>query len=135
MAVTIEDIALELGRATPAVDSIEAQQWAVWIGRAKSLIARRAERLGVTGLDPDVVDTVVTLAVAAHVRQPDDVTIVDRSVDDARVSKHYKSSTGRVSIIDEWWADLGLTGSTGAFSTRPGFEPDRADPFWWEPTP
>ena len=41
------------------------------------------------------------------------------------VSRRYESSTGRVGILDEWWTWLGLTSPSGAFSTRPGFDPDR----------
>jgi hypothetical protein len=64
--------------------------------------------------------------VVAKVRRPDDATQVDISIDDGRVSKMYQSSTGTVYIRPEWWRFLGLAGSAGAFSTRPGFEPDRS---------
>lgn len=126
MAVTHENIATRLGVATPDQSSVQGKQWTAWIGDARRLIRVRAERLGVTleDLDQEVVDAVVTLAVVAMARKPDDSTMVDVSVDDGRVSRHYSSSTGRVTILDEWWLDLGLGGNSGAFSTRPGFEPD-----------
>lgn len=130
MAVTLENIAVELGRATPTADSIEGKQWQSWIDRATSIIHKRAEKLGVpvADLDAEVVDYVVTLAVAAHVRQPDNSTQVDIAIDDGRVSKRYETSTGRVSILDEWWEDLGLIDDSGAFTVTPTFVPDNAWP-------
>ena len=72
MAVTIDDIAVELGRATPAEGSIEAKQWGSWIGRAEGAIHRRAERFGVdpASLDRDAFDEVVTYIVARLARTP-----------------------------------------------------------------
>lgn len=126
MAVTIDDVALELGRATPSADSIEARQWVRWIARARQLIDSRAVSLGVPldSLDEESVDSVVAMAVAAHVRRPDDSTTVDIQVDDARMSKRYESSTGRVTILPEWWDELGLVDASGAFSVTPYFQPD-----------
>ena len=137
MAVTLDDIAERLGVATPDPAGPQGKQWAKWIADAVALIEGRAERVGVdlSGIDPDRVDRVVELAVVAMARRPDDATTVDVSVDDGRVLRSYQSSTGRVGILDEWWADLGLLDSSGAFSTRPGFEPDRLCPQWWEPAP
>ena len=137
MAVTLDDIAERLGVATPEPTSTQGKQWTKWIADAVALIEGRAERVGVdlSGIDPDRVDRVVELAVVAMARKPDDATTVDVSVDDGRVLRSYQSSTGRVGILDEWWADLGLLDNSGAFSTRPGFEPDRLCPQWWEPAP
>lgn len=126
MAVTLDDIATRLGVATPANDSPTGKQWLAWIDDAQALIAMRAESLGLTleGLDPVQRLRVVTLAVVAMARKPDDATTVDVAIDDGRVSRRYESSTGRVGILDEWWTWLGLTSPSGAFSTRPGFDPD-----------
>lgn len=137
MAVTLDDIAERLGVATPDSTSPQGKQWSKWIGDAIDLIERRAERVGVDlgDLAEERVDRVVELAVVAMARKPDDATTVDVSVDDGRVLRSYQSSTGRVGILDEWWADLGLLDNSGAFSTRPGFEPDRLCPQWWEPAP
>lgn len=125
VAVTLDDIADRLGVATPDLVSPQGKQWSKWIGDAEALIGQRADRLfvPVTELDPEQVDRVVELAVTAMARKPDDATTVDVSVDDGRVARTYKSSTGRVVILDEWWFDLGLGDTSGAFSTRPGFEP------------
>lgn len=126
MAVSIDKIAARLGVATPDSGSVKAAQWQEWIGDAEALIELRATRLGVSleSLDPHARDRVVALAVVAMARRPDDSTMVDVSVDDGRVSRHYSTGGGRVTILDEWWVDLGLVGEPGAFSTRPGFEPD-----------
>lgn len=126
MAVALEDIATRMGVATPGSNSPQGKQWVTWIGDATLLVRLRAESLGLTleGLDPEALDRVVTLAVVAMARKPDDATTVDVAIDDGRVSRRYESSTGRVGILDEWWGWLGLTTPSGAFSTRPGFDPD-----------
>jgi hypothetical protein len=118
MAVTPDDIAVELGRTAPAPDEIEFTQWERWIADALMLISAR---LGdVSELDQDRLDYVVRLAVAAHVRRPDDATQVAVSVDDGSVSRTYRSSRGRVEIIDDWWALLSPTDTGGsAFSITP----------------
>lgn len=122
MAVTVDDIAVELGRATPSQGSVEFEQWQRWIDRAVKLIEKRAERVGVDfeSLDPEVVDAVVTMAVVAHARKPDDSTMVDVSVDDGRVSRQYRSSNGQVTVLDDWWADLGLSIAEGAWTVDAG---------------
>ena len=122
MSVTTADIAAALGRPTPPPDSTDSAQWSMWIDDALMLIGAR---LGdVSQLDQTRLDYVVREAVVAMVRRPDDSTQVDVAIDDGRVSKRYSSSTGKVGITDEWWSWLGLAGSSSAFSTRPGFEPD-----------
>lgn len=120
MAVTTDDIAARLGRS---LTTAEAAQVGLWIGDAEYLIDARAERLERT-VDLDVRDRVVALAVVEMARNPNNETQVDVAVDDGRVSRRYSSSQGRVGITDEWWTWLGLLGEPGAFSTRPGFEPD-----------
>jgi len=118
MAVTPDDIAVELGRTAPSTTTQEYAQWQRWIADALFLIGRR---LGdVTLLDQEALDYVVRQAVATHVRRPDDATQVTVSVDDASSSRTYRSSRGRVEIIDEWWAMLAPTDTTTrAFSIRP----------------
>lgn len=118
MAVIPSDIAVELGRTAPDADSAEYAQWELWIGDALLLISAR---LGVLAdLDQGHLDYVVRQAVAAHVRRPDDATQVAVSVDDGSVSRTYRSSRGRIEILDEWWALLSPTDTTTrAFSVRP----------------
>lgn len=126
MAVTPTTIAVALGRTAPAEDSAEWAQWEMWISDALMLISARLVGDG-TGqvpslgdLDQAVLDYVVREAVVAQIRRPDDATTVDVRVDDGAVSKTYRSSAGRISIIDAWWDLLSPTDSGGgAFSIRP----------------
>ncbi len=116
MAVTPEMIATALGRATPT--DIEYDQWAMWISDALMLVEARKVALEiVTALDAAKLDYVVREAVVTHVRRPDNATQVTVSVNDASTSRTYRSSSGRIEILDEWWTLLGLTSaSTGIFS-------------------
>jgi hypothetical protein len=118
MAVSPIDIAVELGRTAPSASSTEYAQWEQWIADALFLIGRR---LGdVAELDQPTLDYVVRQAVTAHVRRPDDATQVSVSVDDGSVARTYRSSRGRVEIIDEWWGLLAPADTTGkAFSITP----------------
>lgn len=126
MSLTYEDIAVAAGRPSPIYGSIEQQQWDMWIGDALRLVHNRMDRLGLDfgTLNADDVDYVVRESVKSVVLRPDAATQVDVAVEDGRVSRRYQSSTGRVEILPEWWLLLGVTESSGAFSIRPGFEPD-----------
>lgn len=118
MNVTPEIIAVALGRTAPADESPEFAQWEMWISDALMLIEAR---LGDPDeLDQGKLDYVVREAVVAHIRKPDDSTQVEVAVDDARASRTYSSSKGRVTIIDDWWNLLAPkeSGPT-AFSIRP----------------
>ncbi len=118
MAISPQDIWVELGRTADLTDA-EYAQLETWISDALFLIRKR---LGpIEDLDAETVDYVVRQAVAAHVRRPDDATQVSVSVDDASTSRTYRSSKGRVVILDEWWAMLSpVTDTAGrAFSIRP----------------
>lgn len=114
MAVTPENIAVALGRTAPAIDSTESQQWDMWIADALMLIEARLGDLA--ELDQAKLDYVVREAVVAHVRKPDDATQVEIAVDDARSSRTYRTSKGRVTILDEWWDLLSPTSASGAFA-------------------
>lgn len=71
MAVTVENVAVALGRETPGASSAEYKQWTMWINDAVMLI--EAKRLAVK---PDLVlgqialDYVVREAVVAQVKKP-----------------------------------------------------------------
>lgn len=102
MAVTPDTIATALGR--DAEGAAEESQWTMWIDDALLLIE---DRLGDPAeLDQAKLDYVVREAVVAHVRNPDDATQVSISVGEASTSKSYRSSSGRVTIREEWWAML-----------------------------
>jgi len=121
MAVTVDTIAVALGRTAPDAGSPELAQWEMWITDAIRAIDRRADALGVDvdSLNPDDVDYVVREAVTDHIKHPDDATQVAVSVDDGNVSRTYRSSRGRVTILPEWWEILFPT-----TATRRAFEID-----------
>lgn len=116
MSVTPAMIAVALGKAAPEPGSVTEQQWQMWIDDAEMLIEARRLLLGLEQPDEAKTDYVIREAVADHVKRPDDATQVTVSVDDASSSRTYKSGKGRVTILDEWWALLGLVEPSGAFS-------------------
>lgn len=120
--VTLEQIADEASLPTPESGSQQGRQWSTWIADALLQVSARAG--DVSGLDQDMLEYVVRMAVAAKVKRPDSATQVDVSVDDARVSRRYESSTGQVTILPEWWALLGIADESGAFTVTPSFDPD-----------
>jgi hypothetical protein len=121
--VTPAAIAVALGLAAPDSGSVTEARWQLWIDDALMLVQVRYDSMEDDTLvvDPIRLDYVIREAVAAHAQRPDDSTQVSVSVDDASVAKTYRSSRGRVTILDEWWALLGLTttSGSGAFSFRP----------------
>ena len=104
--VSIAQIEDRLGRP---LTGAEQRQVPLWIEDAEAAIERRMQRLGIPHVDMDDRVRVVQKAVTAMAKRPDDATRVDIAVDDARVGKTYSSSTGEVTIKDEWWDELGLT--------------------------
>ena len=74
-------------------------------------------------------------AVAMMAKRPDDATQVTVSIDDGATSKTYRSGTGRVTILDEWWNLLSPTTSTSgrAFEvdTMPASAGVYGVDYWW----
>lgn len=116
MSVTPNMLAVALGMTAPGAGSVTEQQWAMWVDDAEMLIEARRIALGATAPDLAKLDYVVREAVVAHIKRPDDATQVTVAVDDGSSSKSYKTGKGRVTILDEWWALLGLVEATGAFA-------------------
>lgn len=111
MSVTPETIAVALGVTAPASDSAQFAQWSMWIDDALMLVEAR---LGDPAeLDQAKLDYVVREAVVMQARRPDDATQVTVSVDDASTSRTYRTGSGRVTILDEWWELLAPTSQTG----------------------
>lgn len=107
-------VAVALGVSTPEADSTTEAQWEMWIADALMLVQARVDSIDPTpDVDQAVLDYVIREAVVAQVRRPDDATQVTVSVDDASTSKTYRTSSGRVTILDEWWLMLGLTSTAG----------------------
>lgn len=116
-AVTTAMLAIALGKAAPEVGSVTDSQWLMWIEDAAMLIESRRIKLGLEEPDQAKVDYVIREAVVAHIRRPDDATQVTVAVDDGSTSRSYKSGNGRITILDDWWALLGLVESDdGAYS-------------------
>lgn len=119
MSVTPANVATTLGRPTP--DSLEYDQWALWISDARMLIANRLGDLG--DLVQADLDYVVRESVAARVRNPGAETSSTVSVDDGSVTRRYGRSTGQITILDEWWAMLTPAADGGSFYTVPVYSP------------
>jgi len=112
--VTPAMIAVALGVAAPAVGSQQEAQWQMWIDDALMLIQTRVDSIDpLPTVDQARLDYVIREAVVSQARRPDDATQITVSVDDASTSRTYRSSRGRVDILDEWWTLLGLTGAGG----------------------
>ena len=134
--VTPDDIAVALGLADPS-DAVAAQ-WQLWIDDALMLIGIRVDSIDpAPAIDQAKLDYVVRQAVVAQVKRPDDATQVTVSVDDGSTSRTYRSSKGRVDILDEWWTLLGLAGGRGrAFEvdTMPAGRGRLGRDYWWVTT-
>jgi hypothetical protein len=132
MSVTPVNIAVALGRTAPDAGSADDLQWQMWIDDALMLIGAR---LGdTTLLDQAKLDYVVREAVVAQVRRPDSATQVTVAVDDASTMRTYRSSKGRIEILDEWWELLSPTESKGkAFEvdTMPADAGVYGVDYWW----
>ena len=112
--VTPAMIAVALGVAAPDPGSAQAEQWQMWIDDVLMLVGARADSISpAPTVDQARLNYVVREAVVAQARRPDSATQVTTSVDDGSVSKTYRSSAGRIDILDEWWSLLGLTASGG----------------------
>jgi hypothetical protein len=118
MSVTPEMLAVALGQAAPEPASVMYQQWQMWVEDAYMLVeVRRAKIAPDMFLDQARLDYVIREVVVAHIKKPDDATQVTIAVDDASTSKTYQSGKGRVTIVDEFWALLGLLEpESGAYS-------------------
>lgn len=115
MTVQVSDIETALGRTLTADEQGQANQW---IADALMLIE---VRLGDTSLlNQPALDYVVREAVVARFRNPDGYQ--SESIDD--YTYRHGTETRRVTILPEWWELLSPTTLSGAFSTRPTFEPD-----------
>lgn len=121
MPVTPADIAVELGRAAPGSTTPEYLQWSAWIDRAYRAIERRREYLGAAAPPADVVDDVVTLAVARKARNPLGAESITEQVgvDDGNLQQTARYRDGSVDILDEWWGWLfpGLVNNVGSTQT------------------
>ena len=115
MTVQVSDIETALGRTLSATEQAQATQWI-----ADALLIIEARLGDTTALDQDRLDYVVREAVVARFRNPEGYQ--SESIDD--YTYRHGSETRRVTILPEWWDLLAPARESGAFSTRPTFEPD-----------
>ncbi len=129
---TVQDVSDRLGR--PISDPAEVTQVTAWLADVESIIEERFARAGLVlsaqiALDNPSLATVVRVeseAVIRRIYQPlPGRTSTTRSVDDASVTDRWEGSGTYDWLTDGEWSDLLPSATAGAFSTRPGFEPDR----------
>src|SRR5699024_3380572 len=134
---TVEKLATELGRTADSVSDGERAQWAQWLARVERTIEGRFRRLGMSLAaqvalgDPSTaaVGDVEVAVVARKVRNPEGTTSTTVSVDDGSVTKRrdgrHVDDLGFLRLTDWEWDLLLPAGRVDAWSTRPGFVPDR----------
>lgn len=115
MTVMITDIETALGRTLSTDEAAQATQWI-----ADALLLVKVRLGDPAELDQDALDYVVREAVVARFRNPEGYQ--SESIDD--YTYRHGTETRRITILPEWWELLSPATQSGAFSTRPGFEPD-----------
>ena len=110
-----EDIAVAMGRSAESLDNLERAHFQRWIDDAALLISQKVADDAV--IDANVLDYVIRQAVVAVAQGPQpNVSSESVQVDDASLTTRYVRAARRVSILPEWWAMLGVSGSGRAFS-------------------
>lgn len=113
------DVAAHLGRPLTTSESEQVQKWIGWLSGD---IERKLTGIPV---DPSVAEQAVTESIVTYMRNPDSALSVTASIDDGSVSKRYSTASGRVELLDHFWAKLGwVEPRRGAYSIRPHYAPD-----------
>lgn len=124
----VTDVSTRLGR--PITDPNEVAQVEAWLGDVESLILARIPDLhdAVDAGQPTAATVVMVeaTAVVRKVRNPDGKQ--NERIDDYSYGLSAEAARGELFLTDDEWALLLPRSSSEAFSTRPGFEPDRG---WW----
>ena len=140
---TVEQVATELGRAVDSITDLERDQWQQWLDQVERTIEGRFRRVGLdlaaqVALGDPEAETVADVEVAVgarKVRNPEGTTSTPVSVDDGSVTKRREGSKiddlGYLRLTDDEWDQLLPAGHADAWSTRPGFVPDRCGPYRW----
>lgn len=131
---TVADVGTRLGR--PITEPAEVAQVNAWLGDVESLILARVPNL--VELVDDGRPTAATVAmieanaVIRKVKNPDGKQ--NERIDDYSYGLNADAARGDLFLTDAEWALLLPVSASGAFSTRPGFEPDCGlRPLdWWE---
>lgn len=134
----ISDVEARLGR--PISAATEIAQVNAWLSDVESQISARFRRFGlvlseqIAAGNPDLA-TVVRVEASVVVRRVQNPepgrTSTTRSVDDASVTDRWETGGSPWDLTESDWFDLLPASSSGAFSTRPGFEPGRTCPQEW----
>lgn len=129
MYANLSDVADRLGR--PITDPLEVKQVNAWIGDVEAIIRARIPDLDervVTGVPSlEVVAMVVTNAVVRKALNPTGKQ--NERIDDYSYGLTEDAARGDLFLTDAEWQLLLPDASSGAFSVRPAFEPDRACPW------
>ncbi|MGO1562110.1 MAG: Gp19/Gp15/Gp42 family protein [Actinomycetaceae bacterium] len=125
MYATLTDVADRLGR--PISDPLEIKQVTAWISDIESIVRARVpdldDRIADGSPSADVVRMVVTNAVVRKSLNPTGKQ--NERIDDYSYGLTEDAARGELFLTDAEWDLLTPSVMTGAFSTRPGFDPDR----------
>lgn len=125
MYANLTDVADRLGR--PISDPLEVTQVNAWLADTEAIIRARIpdldQRVEDGDLSADVVRMVMTNAVVRKALNPTGKQ--NERVDDYSYGLTEDAARGDLFLTDAEWDLITPVAMTGAFSTRPGFEPDR----------
>lgn len=132
---TLADVSARLGR--PITLAAEITQVETWLGDVEDQIVARFVRAGLVLADQIALDdptsaSVIRVEAEAVLRRIDRPipgrTSTTRSIDDASVTDRWEGQSSYEWLTDGDWSDLLPFVTSGAFSTRPGFEADTTLP-------
>ena len=124
---TVEQVAVELGRAAASITDLEREQWQQWLDQVERTIEDRFRRMGMNLVeqvalgDPEAetVADVEVAVVARKVRNPEGTTSTTISVDDGSVTKRREGSKiddlGYLRLTDYEWDRLLPAGRADAW--------------------
>jgi hypothetical protein len=135
----LADVSTRLGR--PITLAAEIAQVNAWLGDVEASIVSRFTRAGLVLADQIALDDpaqAIVVRVEAEsvirriLRPRPDITSTTRSVDDGTITDRWEGQTSEFEwLTDADWSDLMPFVTSGAFSTRPGFEADTVTSEAW----
>lgn len=123
----VSDVAASLGRPInpPEDDQVEA-----WISRVEGRIRQRVIDFDDRVLEPGFKATLVGVVADVVIRKINNPTgLRSERIDDYYYDRG--SASADLWPTDAEWAELLPESAAGAFSTRPGFDPDCRTTSWW----
>lgn len=121
---TISDVSTRLGR--PITDLSEVAQVGAWLADVEALIVARIPNLADLIVEgrPSLGNVVSaeSNSVIRKIRNPDGKQ--NERIDDYSYGLNEDARRGELFLTDEEWDLLLPASKSGAFSTRPGFDPD-----------